>query len=148
MVGILTASRASMMLVAWLVDPEASGVLKFFVDFPKGRLSMKGVMSTPFTHRPSSARTCAQESRNKNTFKKTNPPPEKREGEVQEGNTKRNMYIYIYFPSWRRNISVAQHWISPSLRSPPPIRTPSRPRECGCSTPPEEPPPGYSCRGT
>lgn len=52
-----------MMLVAWLVDPEASGVLKFFVDFPKGRLSMKGLMSTPFTHRPSSARTYVSEQR-------------------------------------------------------------------------------------
>ena len=59
----LTASRASMMLVAWLVDPDASAVLKFFVDFPKGRLSMKGVMSTPFTHRPSSARTCGKEAK-------------------------------------------------------------------------------------
>lgn len=63
----LTASRASMMLVAWLVEPDASGVLKFCVDFPKGRLSMKGVMSTPFTHRPSSARTCKKEGETKNT---------------------------------------------------------------------------------
>lgn len=44
------------MLVAWLVDPEASGVSKLVVDFEKGRLSMKGLMSTLFTQRPSSAR--------------------------------------------------------------------------------------------
>lgn len=56
-IATLTASRASMMLVAWLVEPEASGVVNSLVDFPNGRLSMKGEMSTQFTHRPSSART-------------------------------------------------------------------------------------------
>ena len=45
------------MFVAWLVEPEASGVVKFFVDLPNGRLSIKGLMSTPLTQRPSSALT-------------------------------------------------------------------------------------------
>jgi hypothetical protein len=39
-------SRASMMLAAWEVEPEASAVQKLSVRFPKGRLSMNGVMFT------------------------------------------------------------------------------------------------------
>jgi len=34
------------MLAAWEVEPEASAVEKLSVGFPKGRLSMKGVMFT------------------------------------------------------------------------------------------------------
>lgn len=49
-----------MMLVAWLVDPEASAVSKLSVDFPNGRLSMNGLMFTAFTQRPSSALTFKQ----------------------------------------------------------------------------------------
>lgn len=35
-----------MMLAAWEVEPEASAVQKLSVRFPKGRLSMNGVMFT------------------------------------------------------------------------------------------------------
>jgi Flp pilus assembly protein TadB len=39
-------SNASMMFAAWEVEPDASGVEKFVVDLPYGRLSMNGEMST------------------------------------------------------------------------------------------------------
>lgn len=35
-----------MMLAAWEVEPEASAVQKLSVRFPKGRLSMNGVIFT------------------------------------------------------------------------------------------------------
>ena len=50
-------SIASMIAAAWLVEPDAFGVLKAAVGVPPGRPSMKGEMSTPAMDRPSSART-------------------------------------------------------------------------------------------
>ena len=46
-------SNASMMLDAWEVEPEASGVEKFLVDLPYGRLSMKADISTDLQHNTS-----------------------------------------------------------------------------------------------
>lgn len=51
----MQAGHASCMLAAILVDPEASPVEKESVGRSKGRLLMKGEMSTPVTARPSSA---------------------------------------------------------------------------------------------
>ena len=53
-------SLTSTIFAAWLVLPLASSVEKQVVCFPKGKLLMKGDMSTEETPRPSSARTLTE----------------------------------------------------------------------------------------
>mmetsp|Transcript_43364 Transcript_43364/g.85924 ORF Transcript_43364/g.85924 Transcript_43364/m.85924 type:complete len:345 (-) Transcript_43364:213-1247(-) len=52
---VAPASKLSMMLPACDVDPDASAVEKHVVVLPKGKLLMKGEMSTDLMDRPSSA---------------------------------------------------------------------------------------------
>jgi len=56
-------SRASTIAAAWEVLPLASSVQKNLVSRAYGRLLINGVMSTPSTRRPSSARTCSTHHR-------------------------------------------------------------------------------------
>mmetsp|Transcript_28844 Transcript_28844/g.59056 ORF Transcript_28844/g.59056 Transcript_28844/m.59056 type:complete len:261 (+) Transcript_28844:416-1198(+) len=98
-------SRASTILLAWLVLPLASAEEKQSVPFPKGRLDMKGLMSTAQTALPSSA-LILQASSSQTTNSLPSPG------------------ILSYTPNWRAESSVDLPWNPPPTIRVTPFRIP------------------------